>query len=82
MLIDNMLLLLTYPVNFAIYCSMSSQFRETFKRIFLHNVPPMLGVRSISLRRSQFLPTVSPPAPLLPPPATSVPPTVPCVYTV
>lgn len=40
-MIDNMLIMATYPVNFAIYCSMSTQFRETFKRIFCHTLPPM-----------------------------------------
>lgn len=59
LLIDNMLILLSYPVNFAIYCSMSSQFRETFKRVFLQKLPPLPGVRSFSLRRSQYLSTVS-----------------------
>lgn len=40
-MIDNMLIMATYPVNFAIYCSMSTQFRETFKRIFRPSLPPM-----------------------------------------
>src|SRR5690348_4774797 len=34
LLTNNMLLLATYPVNFAICCSMSTQFRVTFKLIF------------------------------------------------
>uniref|UniRef100_A0A915J860 G-protein coupled receptors family 1 profile domain-containing protein n=1 Tax=Romanomermis culicivorax TaxID=13658 RepID=A0A915J860_ROMCU len=37
-MVDNMIILLSYPVNFAIYCSMSAQFRETFTRMFV-NVP-------------------------------------------
>ncbi|XP_064650548.1 sex peptide receptor-like [Lineus longissimus] len=34
-LILNFFILLSYPVNFFIYCGMSRQFRETFKRLFL-----------------------------------------------
>jgi len=33
--IDNLLILATFPINFAIYCSMSTQFRTTFKALFL-----------------------------------------------
>lgn len=58
---DNLLILATYPINFAIYCrshlpplalsdwrlmrgswcSMSAAFRETFKRLFCPNLPPL-----------------------------------------
>jgi len=31
----NLFILLSYPVNFFIYCGMSRQFRETFKSLFL-----------------------------------------------
>ncbi|ESO07444.1 hypothetical protein HELRODRAFT_122103, partial [Helobdella robusta] len=31
----NLLILLSYPVNFFIYCGMSKQFRETFVKLFL-----------------------------------------------
>ncbi|KAI1287273.1 Sex peptide receptor [Halotydeus destructor] len=34
-LFTNFFIMLTYPVNFAIYCGMSRQFRETFKDLFL-----------------------------------------------
>jgi hypothetical protein len=34
-LILNFFILLSYPVNFFIYCGMSRQFRDTFKRLFL-----------------------------------------------
>lgn len=34
-LITNFLIMLSYPVNFGIYCGMSHQFRETFKDLFL-----------------------------------------------
>lgn len=37
-MIDNMLIVATYPLNFAIYCSMSTQFRETFKHLFCTNL--------------------------------------------
>ncbi|XP_053679239.1 sex peptide receptor [Anopheles nili] len=34
-LFANFLLIVSYPINFAIYCGMSRQFRETFKEIFI-----------------------------------------------
>ncbi|RWS15076.1 sex peptide receptor-like protein [Dinothrombium tinctorium] len=34
-LFTNFFIMLSYPVNFAIYCGMSRQFRETFKELFL-----------------------------------------------
>lgn len=33
-LLANFFLIVSYPINFAIYCGMSRQFRETFKEIF------------------------------------------------
>ncbi|XP_055390097.1 sex peptide receptor [Condylostylus longicornis] len=33
----NFILIISYPINFAIYCGMSRQFRETFKEIFMKN---------------------------------------------
>ncbi|KAK3583040.1 hypothetical protein CHS0354_003974 [Potamilus streckersoni] len=33
-LISNFFILLSYPLNFVVYCAMSRQFRETFKRLF------------------------------------------------
>lgn len=38
-MVDNMLLMATYPLNFFIYCSTSAQFRDTFKRIFCPSLP-------------------------------------------
>ncbi|XP_045464657.1 sex peptide receptor [Harmonia axyridis] len=34
-LITNFMIILSYPINFAIYCGMSRQFRETFKELFV-----------------------------------------------
>lgn len=34
-LITNFFIMASYPVNFAIYCGMSRQFRETFKELFV-----------------------------------------------
>lgn len=34
-LFSNFLIMVSYPINFAIYCGMSRQFRETFKEIFI-----------------------------------------------
>lgn len=31
----NFCIMVSYPINFAIYCGMSRQFRETFKDIFI-----------------------------------------------
>ena len=31
----NFLIILSYPLNFGIYCGMSRQFRETFKELFI-----------------------------------------------
>ena len=40
-LLINFFILLSYPVNFFIYCGMSRQFRETFKRLFVPGTGPM-----------------------------------------
>lgn len=37
-LFSNFFLMVSYPINFAIYCGMSRQFRETFKEIFIKPV--------------------------------------------
>ncbi|XP_061725033.1 sex peptide receptor [Cydia pomonella] len=34
-LITNFFIIVSYPINFAIYCGMSRQFRETFKELFI-----------------------------------------------
>lgn len=34
-LFANFFLIVSYPINFAIYCGMSRQFRETFKELFI-----------------------------------------------
>lgn len=36
-LVTNFFIILSYPINFAIYCGMSRQFRLTFAQIFLYN---------------------------------------------
>lgn len=38
-LFTNFFIILSYPINFAIYCGMSRQFRETFKDLFIKQVP-------------------------------------------
>ncbi|CAG9864703.1 unnamed protein product [Phyllotreta striolata] len=38
-LFTNFFIILSYPINFAIYCGMSRQFRETFKDLFVKQVP-------------------------------------------
>ena len=40
-LISNFFILLSYPLNFFIYCGMSRQFRETFKHMFTGGPIPM-----------------------------------------
>lgn len=41
-LISNFFILLSYPLNFFIYCGMSRQFRETFKQLFFGSSSPAL----------------------------------------
>ena len=36
-LFTNFFIILSYPINFAIYCGMSKQFRQTFADLFLYN---------------------------------------------
>lgn len=40
-LMSNFFILLSYPLNFFIYCGMSRQFRETFKRMFIGGSMPI-----------------------------------------
>lgn len=40
--IDNMLILGTYPINFAVYCCMSSAFRATLKQLFRRGTGPRI----------------------------------------
>ncbi|CAG5114960.1 unnamed protein product, partial [Candidula unifasciata] len=40
-LFANFFILLSYPLNFFIYCGMSKQFRETFKRLFTGAAMPV-----------------------------------------
>lgn len=40
-LFSNFFILLSYPLNFFIYCGMSRQFRETFKRMFTGGPMPL-----------------------------------------
>lgn len=35
-LFTNFFIIVSYPINFAIYCGMSRQFRETFRELFLN----------------------------------------------
>ena len=38
-MILNMIIALSYPLNFGIYCGMSQQFRETFMKLFGGRIP-------------------------------------------
>ncbi|XP_075748310.1 sex peptide receptor isoform X1 [Rhipicephalus microplus] len=51
-LFSNFFIMLSYPVNFAIYCGMSRQFRETFKDLFL--VGSVINRRENSSRYSMI----------------------------
>lgn len=42
-LFANFFLIVSYPINFAIYCGMSRQFRETFKEIFVKSSKQIPG---------------------------------------
>lgn len=47
----NFIILLSYPLNFFIYCAMSRQFRDTFCRLFVQRVAsPVIDSRAISVR--------------------------------
>lgn len=48
-LVTNFFIILSYPINFAIYCGMSRQFRQTFSQLFIHR----LGQRGPSLPSAQ-----------------------------
>ena len=37
-LVVNMMISLSYPLNFGIYCGMSKQFRDTFTELFIKRV--------------------------------------------
>ena len=37
-LLCNFIIMLSFPLNFAIYCGMSAQFRNTFKALFASNL--------------------------------------------
>jgi len=37
-LISNFIIMLSFPLNFAIYCGMSRQFRVTFRELFIKKV--------------------------------------------
>ena len=41
LMILNMIISLSYPLNFGIYCGMSQQFRETFMKLFGARIPNM-----------------------------------------
>jgi hypothetical protein len=42
----NLVIMFSYPVNFFIYCGMSHQFRQTFKRLFLFSVSSSPAART------------------------------------
>src|SRR5207253_451760 len=61
-LLVNLCIMLSYPINFFIYCGMSRQFRETFKGLFgLGTASAAVGSQSMMTRRSDatFAPTKS-----------------------
>lgn len=41
-LFTNFFIIVSYPINFAIYCGMSRQFRETFKELFIRGAVQVL----------------------------------------
>lgn len=47
-LFANFALIVSYPINFAIYCGMSRQFRETFKELFLRGSSMKLPSKSVA----------------------------------
>ncbi|RXG56267.1 Sex peptide receptor [Armadillidium vulgare] len=62
-IVSNFFIILSYPINFAIYCGMSRQFRETFRELIMHGkVKP----RREDSSRSSCAPTVQIPSPTAP----------------
>ncbi|CAN7980208.1 unnamed protein product, partial [Ixodes pacificus] len=56
-LFTNFFIMLSYPVNFAIYCGMSRQFRETFKDLFMMGLmSPMESNLSAEFNLSSLIP--------------------------
>lgn len=45
-LISNFIIMLSFPLNFSIYCGMSAQFRQTFKELFVKKIEDSISVRS------------------------------------
>ena len=61
-LIINLLICLSYPLNFGIYCGMSRQFRETFKELFMKVCNETKGIMIVRVthymsNRSQRVPS-------------------------
>ena len=54
-LVVNLCICLSYPLNFGIYCGMSRQFRETFKELFMQRVSGMKKVNLGSRNRLPFV---------------------------
>uniref|UniRef100_A0AC35U4K6 G_PROTEIN_RECEP_F1_2 domain-containing protein n=1 Tax=Rhabditophanes sp. KR3021 TaxID=114890 RepID=A0AC35U4K6_9BILA len=54
MMANNMLLLITYPINFGIYCFMSSAFRQAFKSLFCSKSQKNVIVNNSSGRSKLF----------------------------
>lgn len=72
-LFSNFIILLSYPVNFAIYCGMSTQFRQTFNNIFCRTrLEPNVNAgttvveacESPDTRANTLNNTISPPVPV------------------
>ena len=48
-LIINLLICLSYPLNFGIYCGMSKQFRDTFTELFIKRVTRRNSMQMVSV---------------------------------
>ncbi|CAB4068330.1 Sex peptide receptor [Lepeophtheirus salmonis] len=55
-LIVNLCICLSYPLNFGIYCGMSRQFRETFKELFMQRL--IQSISSIVSLKEELLKTM------------------------
>ena len=48
-LVVNMMISLSYPLNFGIYCGMSKQFRDTFTELFIKRVTRRNSMQMVSV---------------------------------
>ena len=51
-LFTNFFIIVSYPINFAIYCGMSRQFRQTFKELFVRGAASASAASAVNAERT------------------------------